>query len=59
MYVGYLAPHTTAMRIQRPSQRYPDIEISTLFWGAVIFLTVFVVCLLTWKAIERLRTRKK
>lgn len=29
--------------------------ISTLFWGALVFLALFVSCLLVWKAIERLR----
>ena len=33
-------------------------EISTLLWGALIFLALFVSCFLTWKAIEWLRYRK-
>jgi hypothetical protein len=34
-------------------------EISTLFWGALIFLALFVSCFLAWKAIEWLRYRRK
>jgi hypothetical protein len=29
--------------------------VSTLFWGALVFLALFVSCFLVWKAIERLR----
>jgi hypothetical protein len=36
-----------------------DFPISTLFWGALIFVTLFVSCLLAWKAIEWLRNRRK
>jgi hypothetical protein len=36
-----------------------DFPISTLFWGALIFLALFVSCFLVWKAIERLRNGKK
>jgi hypothetical protein len=36
-----------------------EFEISTLFWGALIFLALFVSCLLAWKAIEWLRNRRK
>jgi hypothetical protein len=36
-----------------------DVPIATLFWGAVIFLALFIVCLLVRKAVERLRSRKK
>ena len=32
-----------------------DFPISTLFWGASVFLALFVSCFLVWKAIERLR----
>lgn len=35
--------------------RHYDFPISTLFWGALIFLALFVSCFLVWKAIERLR----
>ena len=38
---------------------YGDFEISTLFWGALIFLALFVSCFLAWKAIERLRNRRQ
>jgi len=34
-----------------------DLDIATLFWGAVIFLAVCVSCLLARKAIERLYDR--
>ncbi|MDT5362215.1 MAG: hypothetical protein QOC69_3977 [Mycobacterium sp.] len=36
-----------------------EFEISTLFWGALIFLALFVSCFLAWKAIEWLRNRRK
>ena len=39
--------------------RYGDYDISTLFWGALIFLAVFVCCLLVWKALERLHNGRK
>jgi hypothetical protein len=54
------AMETGAATRYRP--RYPyrhGFDIDTLFWGAVIFLALFVSCLLAWKAIERLRNRKK
>ena len=35
-----------------------DFRISTLFWGAVIVIALFVSCLLAWKAIEWVRNRK-
>ena len=41
----------------RASQRYADIDDSTFFWHAIIFLTAF--CPFMWKAIEQLRNRKK
>jgi hypothetical protein len=44
------------------ARRYPpgyEFPISTLYWGALIFLALFVSCLLAWKAIERLRNRRK
>jgi hypothetical protein len=34
-------------------------DISPLFWGALIFLALFVSCLLAWKAIEWLPNRRK
>jgi hypothetical protein len=34
-------------------------DISTLFWGALIFLALFVSCFLAWKAIEWLRNPTK
>jgi hypothetical protein len=45
----------------RPRPRYYryGYDIDTLFWGALIFLALFVSCLLAWKAIERLRNRRK
>jgi hypothetical protein len=42
--------------------RYPpgyDFPISTLFWGAVIFVTLVAACLLVGKAIETPRNRRK
>ncbi len=36
-----------------------DYPIDRLFWGALIFLALFVSCFLAWKAIEVLRNRKK
>ena len=36
-----------------------DFPISTLFWGAVIVIALFVSCLLAWKAIEWVRNRRK
>jgi hypothetical protein len=33
-------------------------DIDTLFWGALIFLALFLSWFLAWKAIERLRNRK-
>jgi hypothetical protein len=35
-----------------------DFPISTLFWGAVIVIALFVSCLLAWQAVERVRNRK-
>jgi hypothetical protein len=43
----------------RGNYRYRDFDIDTFFWGALIFLALFVSCFLAWKAIERLRNRKK
>jgi hypothetical protein len=34
-------------------------DIDVLFWGALIFLAVFVSCFFAWKAIERLRNLRK
>ena len=39
--------------------RHGDYDIDTLFWGALIFLAVFVCCLLVWKAIDRLHNGTK
>jgi len=36
-----------------------DFPISTLFWGALVFVALFVCCFFAWKAIEWLRTRGK
>ena len=44
------------------AKHYPpgyEFEISTLFWGALIFLALFVSSFVAWKAIEWLRNRKK
>jgi hypothetical protein len=46
-----------AMESDRYHWALPDT--STMFWGAVIFLAVFVSCFFAWKAIERLRNRRK
>ena len=49
-----------AMYAVRPyNGPYGDFEISTLFWGALIFLALFVSCFLAWKAIDRLRNRRQ
>jgi hypothetical protein len=45
--------------VRRCHGRHCDVEISTLFWGALIFLALFVSCLLAWKAIEWLRNRRE
>jgi hypothetical protein len=42
-----------------PGYDFPISTISTLFWGATIFVALFVVCVLTWKTIEWLRDREK
>ena len=34
-------------------------DIDRLFWGALIFLAVFVCCFLVWKAIERPHNGRK
>jgi hypothetical protein len=42
--------------------QYPhgyDFPISTLFWGALIFVALFVSCLVVGKAIGRVRNRRK
>jgi hypothetical protein len=39
--------------------RYGDFDISTLFWGALVFLALFVFCLFAWRAIDWLRNRRK
>ncbi len=36
-----------------------DFPISTLIWGAVIFVALVAACLLVGKAIARLRNRKR
>jgi hypothetical protein len=47
-------------RVRRPyNRRYGDFDIDTLFWGALIFLALFVSCFLVWKAIEWLRNGTK
>jgi len=38
---------------------YKYFSIDTLFWGALIFLALFVSCFLAWKGIEWLRKRRK
>jgi hypothetical protein len=43
----------------RPRHNRHGYDIDTLFWGALIFLALFVSCFLAWKAIERLRNRRK
>jgi hypothetical protein len=35
----------------------PDYEFDTFFWGALIFLAVFVLGFALWKAFEWLRSR--
>jgi hypothetical protein len=35
-----------------------NFPISTLFWGALVFVALFVCCLLAWKAIQWLRNRR-
>jgi hypothetical protein len=39
--------------------RYGDFDISTLFWGALVFLALFVFCLFAWRVIDWLRNRRK
>jgi hypothetical protein len=34
-----------------------DFSASTLFWGALIFVGLFIVCLLGWKSFQWLRDR--
>jgi hypothetical protein len=36
---------------------YGDIDVDTLFWGALTFVAFVVCCLLAWKAIEWIRNR--
>jgi hypothetical protein len=38
---------------------YDYLSIDTLFWGALIFLALFLSCFLAWKGIEWLRKRRK
>ena len=38
---------------------YDYFSIDTLFWGALIFLALFLSCFLAWKGIEWLRKRRK
>jgi len=38
---------------------YKYFSIDTLFWGALIFLALFLSCFLAWKGIEWLRKRRK
>jgi hypothetical protein len=45
--------------VRRCHGKYCALEVSTLFWGALIFLAVFVSCFFAWKAIEWLRNRRK
>jgi hypothetical protein len=49
----------TGAATRRPRYYRHGFDIDTLFWGALIFLALFVFCLLAWKAIERLRNRRK
>jgi hypothetical protein len=59
---------TLATRVQGAAMKtyvaatYPrgyEYPISTLFWGALIVLAVFVSCFLAWKAIEWVRNRRQ
>ena len=38
---------------------YKYFSIDTLFWGALIFLALFLSCFLAWKGTEWLRKRRK
>jgi hypothetical protein len=33
----------------------PDYEISTLFWGAIVVVAVFITCFASWKLVELIR----
>jgi hypothetical protein len=50
---------TGAATRYRPRYYRHGFDIDTLFWGALIFLAVFVCCFLVWKAIERLHNGTK
>jgi hypothetical protein len=41
----------------RPLGAGGNVSISELFWGALVFVALFVCCLLAWKAIQWLRNR--
>jgi hypothetical protein len=41
------------------SGRYGDLDIDTLFWGALIVLALFLSCFLAWRAIKWLRNPTK
>jgi hypothetical protein len=46
--------------MERYAAQYPpgdEYEISTLLWGALVFLALFASCFLAWRAIEWLRNR--
>ena len=43
----------------KDDEYYKYFSIDTLFWGALIFLALFLSCFLAWKGIEWLRKRRK
>ncbi len=45
----------TYLAVKCRDQVYCEAEISDIFWGFLIFLALFVCCLLAWKVIDRLR----
>jgi hypothetical protein len=57
-----LPPDCARAAVMSAATRYDyrhAFDIGTLFWGALIFLALFVSCFLAWKAIEWLRNRRK
>jgi hypothetical protein len=58
--LGRLIAYREGAAMEMYAARYPrghEFPISTFFWGALIFLALFVLCLLAVKAVERLRNR--
>jgi hypothetical protein len=55
----YLESLRDGRRVYVGGELIDDLDIDTLFWGALIFLALFLSCFLAWRAIKWLRNPTK